>query len=91
MSFSRLVRFISTDGKTYVGDAILPSFTYDARKATHAKVITGDVFGEYKVTNEKKEIKKLLAPLAWEQIPTVRLLGLNYAKHAMEVGIRHNQ
>ncbi|KAK9355181.1 hypothetical protein V1523DRAFT_87297 [Lipomyces doorenjongii] len=54
MSFSRLVRFISTDGKTYVGDAILPAFTYDARKATHAKVITGDVFGEYKVTNEKK-------------------------------------
>ncbi|KAK9493672.1 hypothetical protein V1508DRAFT_415483 [Lipomyces doorenjongii] len=85
MSFSRLVRFISTDGKTYVGDAILPAFTYDARKATHAKVITGDVFGEYKVTNEKKEIKKLLAPLAWDQIPTVRLLGLNYAKHAMEI------
>ncbi|KAK9450896.1 uncharacterized protein V1518DRAFT_411989 [Limtongia smithiae] len=85
MPFSRLVRFISTDGKTYTGDAILPAGTTDAMKATRAKVIVGDIFGEYTITEEVKDIKKLLSPLSWSQIPTVRLLGLNYAKHALEI------
>ncbi|KAK9458650.1 fumarylacetoacetate hydrolase domain-containing protein 2 [Lipomyces oligophaga] len=84
MSFARLVRFISTDGKTYIGDAILPSGTVDARKATQAYVIKGDIFAKYEVTKEAKPIVKLLSPLAWNQIPTVRFLGLNYAKHAIE-------
>ncbi|KAK9467764.1 hypothetical protein V1512DRAFT_260005 [Lipomyces arxii] len=85
MSFTRLVRFISTDGNTYTGDAILPAGTYDARKASEAKLIVGDIFGTYTVTDEIKTIIKLLSPLSWTQIPTVRLLGLNYAKHAIEI------
>ncbi|KAK9470467.1 uncharacterized protein V1510DRAFT_405009 [Dipodascopsis tothii] len=86
-AFSRLVRFISTNGKTYYGDAILPSGSTDARFATHAFRIDGDVLGEHAVTAEKLEIKKLLSPLAWSDIPTVRLLGLNYSKHAAEIGL----
>ncbi|KAK9454577.1 fumarylacetoacetate hydrolase [Dipodascopsis uninucleata] len=86
-SFSRLVRFIASDGNTYFGDAILPTGTYDARKATHAFLIEGDVLGDHTVTSEKKEIIKLLSPLSWDQIHTVRLLGLNYAKHAKEINL----
>ncbi|KAK7206273.1 fumarylacetoacetate hydrolase [Myxozyma melibiosi] len=84
MPFNRFVRFISTDGKTYTGDAILPPGTDDARLATKAIVITGDILGDYTVTNEIKDIKQLLSPLSWDQIPNVRLLGLNYEKHAIE-------
>ncbi|KAK9476368.1 hypothetical protein V1514DRAFT_354388 [Lipomyces japonicus] len=85
MSFSRLVRFISTDGNTYYGDAILKAGIIDARKATHAWIISGNIFGHYLVTDQQKPIKKLLAPLSWDQIHTVRFLGLNYAKHALEI------
>ncbi|KAK9380886.1 fumarylacetoacetate hydrolase domain-containing protein 2-like protein [Kockiozyma suomiensis] len=84
MSFSRLVRFVSANGKTYIGDAILPAGTYDARLATKAKIITGDILSDYTITDEVQDIKKLLSPLSWDQIRNVRCLGLNYEKHAIE-------
>ena len=44
------------------------------------------MFGEHTVTDEIADIKLLLAPLARNDIQTVRGLGLNYANHAKEVG-----
>lgn len=82
--FQRLVRFIANDGKIYTGDAILPRGVDDAGRATHAHVIEGSIFGQHNVTNNSMEIKKLLCPLAREQLRTVRCLGLNYEQHAHE-------
>jgi len=43
--------------------------------------IHGDIFGEYRVTNERADVKKLLAPVA----PVAFLcIGLNYRQHATE-------
>jgi len=50
----RFVRFISTDGKEYTGDAILPPGTIDASKSKSARVILGDILGDFTVTNETK-------------------------------------
>jgi len=50
----RFVRFISTDNKEYYGDAILPSRTTDASKSTTARVITGDILGDFTITNQVK-------------------------------------
>lgn len=50
----RFVRFISTDGKEYTGDAILPSGSTDAAKSTSARVITGDILGDFKITTQVK-------------------------------------
>jgi hypothetical protein len=48
----RFVRFISTDGLEHYGDAILPSNTTDARFAKTAKLIEGDILGNFTVTNQ---------------------------------------
>lgn len=50
--FSRLVRFLAKDGRTYYGDAILPQGVSDIGKAKQARVIKGDVFGRHDVTEQ---------------------------------------
>jgi 2-keto-4-pentenoate hydratase/2-oxohepta-3-ene-1,7-dioic acid hydratase in catechol pathway len=45
--------------------------------------ITGELFGQYQITEEKAEVKQLVAPL----LPTaIFCIGLNYRKHAEESG-----
>lgn len=53
-SAQRFVRFISTDNNEYYGDAILPANAQDASKSTQARVITGDILGDFTVTNDVK-------------------------------------
>ncbi|KAI1820342.1 fumarylacetoacetate hydrolase [Xylaria intraflava] len=85
-TFSRLVRFLARNGKVYYGDAILPRGVTDISQAKKAKIIVGDIFGAYQVTDEVADIRLLLAPLALEDVKTVRCLGMNYALHAKECG-----
>ncbi|KAJ6630125.1 hypothetical protein B0H10DRAFT_1775349 [Mycena sp. CBHHK59/15] len=83
-SGQRFVRFISTDGNEYYGDAVLPANTTDAAQSTSARVIQGDILGEFTITKQVKKIKKLLAPLPSERVRTVRMVGLNYVAHINE-------
>ena len=50
--FSRLVRFLAKDGRTYYGDAILPQGISDIGKTKQARVIKGDLFGKHDVTEQ---------------------------------------
>ena len=69
----RIVRFQS-NGKIHTGKQI------DDQTAFR---IEGDLFGDYRVTDEKLKIEKLLAPL----VPTdILCIGLNYREHAAESG-----
>ncbi|MCJ1399653.1 hypothetical protein MMC11_002855 [Xylographa trunciseda] len=86
-TFSRLVRFLAKDGKTYYGDAILPKGVNDIAKITQARIIKGDIFGKHDVTDQVAEVKTLLAPLDNKDVGSVRCLGLNYAKHAKEANM----
>jgi hypothetical protein len=54
VSAERIVRFISTDGKEYYGDAILPANFTDAAHSTTARVIQGDILGDFTVTKQIK-------------------------------------
>lgn len=81
------MRFISSDGHEYTGDAILPENSTDAAQSQKARVITGDVLGDFTVTNQIKDIRKLLAPLPSERVRTVRMVGFNYAAHAIEANV----
>ena len=83
-AFSRLVRFLARDGHTYYGDAILSKGITDIGKAKTARIIKGDIFSSHTVTDQVADIRLLLAPLARNDIKTVRCLGLNYARHAKE-------
>ncbi|KAF2433298.1 hypothetical protein EJ08DRAFT_647359 [Tothia fuscella] len=82
--FSRLVRFLAKDGRTYYGDAILPAGITDIGKARQARVIRGSPFTTHEVTDQVEDVRMLLSPLARDDIKTVRCLGLNYAEHARE-------
>ncbi|KAI8961412.1 hypothetical protein F5Y11DRAFT_357758 [Daldinia sp. FL1419] len=86
-AFSRLVRFLAKNGKTYYGDAILPEGVTDIAKTKKARVIKGDIFGKHEVTDQIADVRLLLAPLALEDVRTVRCLGLNYALHAKEASL----
>lgn len=81
----RLVRFLARDGRTYYGDAVLPRGVSDISRAKQARVLKGDIFGKHHVTDQVADIRLLLAPLALEDVRTVRCLGLNYELHAKEV------
>ena len=47
-------------------------------------MIGGDIFGKHDVTGQVASVRLLLAPLAAEDVRTVRCLGLNYEQHAKE-------
>ncbi|KAI9792891.1 MAG: hypothetical protein M1833_001003 [Piccolia ochrophora] len=83
-TFSRLIRFLAKDGRTYYGDPILPAGTTNIAAATRARVIKGDIFGKHEVTDQVADVRLLLSPLAREDVKTVRCLGLNYEQHAKE-------
>ncbi|KAJ6469035.1 hypothetical protein C8R47DRAFT_801222 [Mycena vitilis] len=86
-SAQRFVRFVSTDGQTYTGDAILPANDTDAAHSTEARIITGDILGDFQITNETKTIQTLLAPLDPDRTRTVRCVGFNYIAHANEANV----
>jgi hypothetical protein len=89
--WNRLIRFIATDGRVLRGQPILPMEDFDlgfttAETKLKAKVITGDdpydTTGKTQVTEEIVVVKQLLGPLAQEDVPILRCVGLNYAKHS---------
>jgi hypothetical protein len=71
-------------------DTTLPDFDLGSTTAEtrlKAKVIAGndpyDTTGATKVTDEVVTVKQLLGPLAQEDVPILRCVGLNYTKHSM--------
>lgn len=93
LPWKRLVRFIATDGRTLRGEPILPSSigTTDLGLITESdklqvRVIEGDdiydTTGRTRVTDEVVTVRTMLGPLAQEDVPILRCVGLNYAKHS---------
>lgn len=91
LPWKRLIRFIATDGRTLRGEPILPSPDTDLgfiTEADHlqARVIEGsdvyDTTGATRVTDEIVTVKTMLGPLAQADVPILRCVGLNYAKHS---------
>jgi hypothetical protein len=90
--WNRLIRFVAVDGRTLRGEPILPTENFDLGNTTaetklQARVIIGndpyDTTGKTKVSDEVVTVKKLLGPLAPEDVDILRCIGLNYAKHSM--------
>lgn len=68
----KIIRYQNSDG----------NISYGAEQPSgETRRIGGDIFSKYRVTNERAQIAKLLAPVA----PTAFLcIGLNYKRHAAE-------
>lgn len=91
VTWQRLIRFVSTDGRILRGEPIFPSPDFDVGITTEetqlkARVIQGDDIydetGTTRVTDEVVTVKTLLGPLAPTDVPILRCVGLNYATHS---------
>ncbi|KAH7165069.1 hypothetical protein DER46DRAFT_662185 [Fusarium sp. MPI-SDFR-AT-0072] len=95
VTWQRLIRFVSTDGRLLRGEPILPTPDFDLGNTTEetklkARVIEGDdiydTTGVTRVTDEVVTVKTLLGPFVASDVPILRCVGLNYATHIREAG-----
>ncbi|PYI29883.1 fumarylacetoacetate hydrolase family protein [Aspergillus indologenus CBS 114.80] len=96
LPWKRLIRFRAGDGRILRGEPILPAERQiDLGQITEAdqlqaRVLEGqdiyDTTGATKVTDEIVTVQKILSPLAPSDVPILRCVGLNYAKHIKEAG-----
>ncbi|KAJ5889151.1 hypothetical protein N7504_009961 [Penicillium tannophilum] len=96
LPWKRLIRFEATDGRILRGEPVLPEskeidlgFVTEADQI-EAKILVGDdiydVTGKTRLLAETVLVKKILSPLAQSDVPILRCVGLNYAKHIREAG-----
>ncbi len=71
----KIIRFESDDSRVYIG---CPD------EAGMARVIDGNLLDQFVVTDQKKPVKQILTPL---QPPAIYCIGLNYQRHAVEIGL----
>jgi 2-keto-4-pentenoate hydratase/2-oxohepta-3-ene-1,7-dioic acid hydratase in catechol pathway len=74
----RIVRFVDSAGRVHWGSQA-------SAGAAEARRIDGDIFGQFRVTEQVVPIAKLLAPV---QPPAIMCIGLNYRAHANETGAK---
>lgn len=92
LPWKRLIRFRTLDGRILRGEPILPAestidlgFVTDADQLQARVIQDQDIYnttGETKVTDEIVTVKQILSPLAPSDVPIIRCVGLNYAKHS---------
>lgn len=92
LPWKRLIRFLATDGRILRGEPILSSPDTDLGLITEAdklqaRVVEGDdildTTGQTRVTDEVVTVQTLLGPLTQAEVPILRCVGLNYAKHSV--------
>lgn len=74
----RICKYLSDDGQVKMG-------IFNPLTPAQVKVIKGDLFADFQVTEEYERIKRLLPPL---RPPAIFALGFNYGRHAEETGAR---
>ncbi|CEL01792.1 Putative Fumarylacetoacetate hydrolase family protein [Aspergillus calidoustus] len=94
LPWKRLIRFQTTDGRILRGEPLVAADVdigfITAADQVQARVLAGDdiydTTGRTRLTDEVVDVKRVLAPLAKEEVPILRCVGLNYAKHIREAG-----
>jgi 2-keto-4-pentenoate hydratase/2-oxohepta-3-ene-1,7-dioic acid hydratase in catechol pathway len=74
--FMKIIRFVDTSGQERYGEAI---------DQKNARIISGDLFGAYRLTDETAAVQQLLAPVL---PPSILCVGLNYKEHAAESAMK---
>ncbi|KLO89203.1 bifunctional 4-hydroxyphenylacetate degradation enzyme [Fusarium fujikuroi] len=91
-NWSHLVRFLAEeDGQVHLGQIDHEAWpdvgiSLEKGQKIQAKLIQGCVFDGV-VTERLLTVKELLAPLAKDQVPIIRCMGLNYRDHAKEANM----
>lgn len=87
MAWSRLIRFLDEKNEVHLGDSVSESAQdlknlLEAGNLTANELVGTDIF-DAKPTGNVIQVKKLLGPLTPQDVPIIRCVGLNYAKHSM--------
>ena len=95
IAWKKLMRFQSDDGRILRGqpvsqnDAPVDLGLVTAENKIQAKVLVGediyDTTGITHLTNETVTVAKMLGPLTPNDVPILRCVGLNYAKHSLSI------
>ena len=75
----KIVHFVSEKNQQHYG-------LYDPQFPKEAKVIEGNILGDFKITSKCSKIKEFLPPI---ETCSILALGLNYRKHADETKMAH--
>ncbi|KAL3483109.1 hypothetical protein BJX62DRAFT_245214 [Aspergillus germanicus] len=94
LPWKRLIRFQSTDGRILRGEPLVGADVdigfITAADKVQARIFVGDdiydTTGRTRLTDEVVDVKTVLSPLAQADVPILRCVGLNYAKHIREAG-----
>ncbi|KJX96549.1 fumarylacetoacetate hydrolase domain-containing protein 2 [Zymoseptoria brevis] len=90
VQWSRLVRYIDTNGNTGYGEPQVSAGSDILQLAQdgklQVKVLKGDSALTATPTEEVQTVKALLSPLTPQEVPIVRCIGLNYKTHILETG-----
>lgn len=90
LPWKRLIRFQATDGRILRGEPLVDDCVdlglITEEDQIQARVLSGadiyDTTGQTGLTDEIVTIKTLLGPLTGVDVPVLRCVGLNYAKHS---------
>ena len=92
LAWRKLIRFEAEDGRILRGEPISQDNAHidlglvTTEDKIQAKVLVGediyDTTGATYLTNETVNVAKILGPLTPTEIPILRCVGLNYAKHS---------
>lgn len=74
----KIIRFLSEKGEEFTG-------VFDPERPNVSRVIKGDIFTDFEVTERRETIKTILSPFTPVNI---LCLGLNYKDHAAETHIK---
>jgi hypothetical protein len=91
LPWKRLIRFQATDGRILRGEPLVAADVdigfITAADQVQARVLVGDdiydTTGKTRLTDEVVGVKTVLGPFAQGDVPILRCVGLNYAKHSM--------
>lgn len=99
LAWRKLIRFEADDGRILRGEPISQNNgsvdlgLVSAEDRIQAKVLVGediyDTTGIAHLTNEIVNVVKILGPLTAAEVPILRCVGLNYAKHSSSYSYIH--
>lgn len=85
--WNRLIRYVSAkDGSIRYGEPIsdvkadIDQLVSEGR--LEVQVLDGDTYLTLTHSGEKDQVKELLGPLTWRDVPILRCVGINYTTHS---------
>jgi hypothetical protein len=81
MAWKRLIRFRDTQGRVHYGEPLIGDASDLAKGNLQASLLTGPDIFNLQPSDSRVAVAEILGPLTPNNVPIVKCVGLNYAKH----------